>query len=1005
MPTTRKKASQPSGSSASDRQLGVARRGRPRRDTSVSNTVPSPREPQPRTRSCSVVLSTRMAQPESATIAETVDDDELESDNESQTSATVHSRYPQPVATFRNQDNDSDELRPTVRRRNRNIPDHHVAFQDGQDQQLPSPCTHDATGALEARGFGSSTPIYLRETQPRVANRLCHPGRVTSMPPRSRLVATNASRSQLDKQRNATMGTGNEGRKRWIDDDEVELSDDENIGTRSGKSSDRPHGPVVHTGTRSGVGVARGGTEKSRVGGIIQDGVAESGGNRVLRGGMGRSAVGGGVPDIVEEEDDNIGACGGSERTAQPNIKELMTVLNALEQGSDEWYSVFEIIQRVRKTTSSVIVGKTGSDACAVGEQAQPAKKDTVMSQPDSSLSEKTVSQPEKKSSSSPQLKKCENKKSIKLTEFDGTTPWPMFSLMFENCSKINGWDESERLIHLQLALQGAAQQMMWTDGRADWTSAALLAELAERFSPESQADQYRALLSTRRRHKGETISDLGQDIQRLAALAFPGPRDQTKEMFAIDAFLRAVSNKDLGFHMKRTASVKTLTEAIRYAQQYEAFHRDSDDDELTYNTVRKEKKTKVAATAGDKEVRSTRESELEKEVHQLQEKLKTQQQQATQSELELTKKLAEVTTRDRQQFDRNRNSPRGGGQSQRRNDSGDMDNVSILCFNCGGPGHISRNCQKGRWNNRGAARGYSRGGFQNRGATGNRNSATGYNSDSYRGAGNQNSATAYESKDLGATGNQAKKDSATGSEPVKTTTAGGQSTYWTRPVMLEVKMNGSRRFCLIDTGCHTTMIPPSCAKGLRLKRCDSVYTNASDDVMKISGVATVRIRLDDKILDIDAVVSPDCSEPMLGYDWLRKYRVAVLPHEGVVSIDGTKYQLQPRNRDPESCNVVAKESRVIPPHSAVIVGSSLRICNVMERTPQPHKSDWMAEPYEIRQGVFVGRMLFLERLEVEKFSDTMLFLVTVTMACMNVLVDVLKSNCSDGEFVVGITR
>ena len=570
------------------------------------------------------------------------------------------------------------------------------------------------------------------------------------------------------------------------------------------------------------------------------------------------------------------------------------------------------------------------------------------------------MSQPEKKSSSSPQLRKCESKKSIKLTEFDGSTPWPMFSLLFENCSRINGWDESERLIHLQLALQGAAQQMMWTDGRADWTSADLLAELAERFSPESQADQYRALLSTRRRHKGETISDLGQDIQRLAALAFPGPRDQTKEMFAIDAFLRAVSNKDLGFHMKRTASVKTLTEAIRYAQQYEAFHRDSDEDEPMYNTVRKEKKTRIAATAEDKEVRSIRETELEKEVRQLQEKLKTQLQQATQSELELTKKIAEVTTRDGQQFNRNRDSPRGRGRSQRRNGDGGMDSVSILCFNCGGPGHISRNCQKGRWNNSGAAKNYSnsRGGFQNRGATGNRNSATGYNSNNYGNSGSQNSATANESKNFSATGNLVKKDSATESESVKATTAGGQSTYWTRPVMLEVKMNGSRRFCLIDTGCHTTMIPPSCAKGLRLKKTDSTYTNASDDVMKISGVATVRIRLNDKILDIDAVVSPDCSEPMLGYDWLQRYRVHVLVHEGVVSIDGTKYQLQPRNRDPESCNVVAKESRTIPPHSAVILGSSLRICNVMERTPQPHMSDWMVEPYEIRQGVFVGRTL-----------------------------------------------
>ena len=414
--------------------------------------------------------------------------------------------------------------------------------------------------------------------------------------------------------------------------------------------------------------------------------------------------------------------------SAQPNIKELMTVLNALEQGSDEWYSVFEIINRVRKTTYSATASGIDSGVCVIDEQAQPAKRGTLMSQPDSSLSGiRTVAQPGKKSSSSPHLRKCENRKSIKLTEFDGTTPWPMFSQMFENCSKFNGWDESERLIHLQLALHGAAQQMMWTDGRANWTSTELLAELAERFSPESQADQYRALLSTRRRHKGESISDLGQDIQRLAALAFPGPRDQTKEMFAIDAFLRAVSNKDMGFHMKRTASVKTLTEAIRYAQQYEAFHCDSDDDEPMYNMVRKEKKTKIAATAGDKEVRSTRVAELEETVRQLTEQLEVQQ-------LEHERRLEEIATRDRQQFSRNRDSPRRRGQSLHRYNNNDMNNVSILCFHCGGPGHYSRNCWKRQQHSSGTT-----GGFQNdHGATGNWYSGSGNNLSDYGATGDE---------------------------------------------------------------------------------------------------------------------------------------------------------------------------------------------------------------------------------------------------------------------------
>ena len=178
------------------------------------------------------------------------------------------------------------------------------------------------------------------------------------------------------------------------------------------------------------------------------------------------------------------------------------------------------------------------------------------------------------------QPRKMVPQKSIKLTTYDGTYPWPLFYRLFEDCSEFNGWDEAERVIRLKVALQGPAQQILWTDGRVKWTSEELLSELAKRFSPESQVDHYRAMLFARKRNRGETIENLGQDIARIAAQAFPGPRDETKEILAVDAFLRAIGNPDMGFHMRRTASVKTLADAICYASQYEAAHSNHSDDE-----------------------------------------------------------------------------------------------------------------------------------------------------------------------------------------------------------------------------------------------------------------------------------------------------------------------------------------------------------------------------------------------------------------------------------------
>ena len=192
----------------------------------------------------------------------------------------------------------------------------------------------------------------------------------------------------------------------------------------------------------------------------------------------------------------------------------------------------------------------------------------------------------------------------------------------------------------------------------------------------------------------------------------------------------------------------------------------------------------------------------------------------------------------------------------------------------------------------------------------------------------------------------------------MKVASTNAPSKYWTRPCMLEVKMNGTNKLCLVDTGCGQTMVPPECAKGLRLKKTDQVYTNASDDPMKVLGTVNLPIRLEERIADVEAVVSPDCDEPLLGHDWLEKYKAIIVVHEGTISIEGKKYKLMPRLREPCICRVVTTETLEIPARSTAIVGSTLRICNIRAKTPRPVYEDWMVESHEVAKGVFVGRTL-----------------------------------------------
>ena len=175
---------------------------------------------------------------------------------------------------------------------------------------------------------------------------------------------------------------------------------------------------------------------------------------------------------------------------------------------------------------------------------------------------------------------------------------------------------------------------------------------------------------------------------------------------------------------------------------------------------------------------------------------------------------------------------------------------------------------------------------------------------------------------------------------------------------MLEVHMNGTDRFCLIDTGCEQTMIPPRCAKGLRIKKTTEEFTNASDQVMKVLGFVELRIRLEDMPMDITAVVSPDCDEPYLGADWLDKYQVNVQSHEGTISVRGRKYKLQPRKDDPHAWGVIATETQTVPAKSAVIMNATFRVNSIADIPPHSRNQNWMAEQAEVQTGVFVSRTL-----------------------------------------------
>src|SRR5207245_78849 len=86
-----------------------------------------------------------------------------------------------------------------------------------------------------------------------------------------------------------------------------------------------------------------------------------------------------------------------------------------------------------------------------------------------------------------------------------------------------NGWGPRDKLAHLRMCLTGAAAQILTGDSQGWETAEPLIAKLQQRFGVEGQAPIYRSQLRNRRRKKGETISELYEDVYKMFLLAYPG--------------------------------------------------------------------------------------------------------------------------------------------------------------------------------------------------------------------------------------------------------------------------------------------------------------------------------------------------------------------------------------------------------------------------------------------------------------------------------------------------
>ena len=95
---------------------------------------------------------------------------------------------------------------------------------------------------------------------------------------------------------------------------------------------------------------------------------------------------------------------------------------------------------------------------------------------------------------------------------------------------------------------------------------------LTKRLAPENQTELYRSQIDARIKKKGETLSELAQDIKRPVRLAYPNAPVEVTDSLAYRSFRDALNDQDLEWAICQ-GNRDTIDEALHLGLKYEAFH------------------------------------------------------------------------------------------------------------------------------------------------------------------------------------------------------------------------------------------------------------------------------------------------------------------------------------------------------------------------------------------------------------------------------------------------
>ena len=132
------------------------------------------------------------------------------------------------------------------------------------------------------------------------------------------------------------------------------------------------------------------------------------------------------------------------------------------------------------------------------------------------------------------------------------------------------------------------------------------------------------------------------------------------------------------------------------------------------------------------------------------------------------------------------------------------------------------------------------------------------------------------------------------------------------QPVYLSLWYGQQKLKCLLDSGCQRSVMPRGVVERETVDAADQVLFAVDGARLDTRGVVRISLELDGMVLPVEALVSDQVKEPMLGIDFLMRNHCVLNFGNGTVTVQGRSFPLE----EGENSNVVHVR-RVVTSRSA----------------------------------------------------------------------------------------